>query len=106
MTNGLEMKKAPVGFSWTTALFGPFPALFRQHWSWGIGIAIGNLALYGLVGLVCAFFYNKIYIKSLFSKGYWVHDFGGLPVDVLKAQLGYIQFPKTAPSSFNPTATF
>ena len=32
VSNGVEIKQAPIGFSWTTFLFGGWPAVFRQDW--------------------------------------------------------------------------
>lgn len=93
MTNGFEVKKAPVGFSWTTALFGGFPALFRQHWIWGIAIILANIVTYGIAGIIMGFFYNKIYIKDLFKNGYRVDNLGGMSENALKMYLGYLEFP-------------
>ena len=94
LTNGVELKKAPVGFSWTTFFFGGWPALFRQDWIWGIGGILANIVLYGCAGIVCAFFYNKVYIKSLVDKGYKIKDMPGVTEDYLKGYLGYLELPK------------
>lgn len=97
MTNGVELKQVPLGFSWTTAFWGGFPALFRGDWGWGIGLLIGNAFTYALAGIVAAFFYNRVYAKSLFDKGYRVH---ALPPNVteesLKVYLGYLTLPTGA----------
>lgn len=69
-----SVKKAPVGFSWTTFFFGFFPAMFRGHWVGVLailGLTIGTL---GLAPLVMAFFYNKWYLKSLVEDGYKVEE--------------------------------
>jgi hypothetical protein len=98
LTNGLEIKKAPVGFSWTTFFFGPIPALLRQDWMMG-GIILGlSLFFFGFVSIVFAFFYNKMYIKNLFKAGYTVHNYGMMNEDSLKIYLGYITLP-TPPST-------
>jgi hypothetical protein len=73
VTNGIEIKKVPLGFSWTTFLFGGWPALLRQDWIVGIAVILASLATYGLAGVIFAFMYNKVYAKALFAKGYWVH---------------------------------
>jgi hypothetical protein len=97
LTNGVEVKKAPIGFSWTVFCFGGWPALFRQDWLWGFGLFVACLLSYGLAGVVCAFFYNKVYAKSLFDSGYRVHS---LPPDIteegLKNYLGYLTLPGKA----------
>jgi hypothetical protein len=93
MTNGIEVKKAPVGFSWTTFFFSGIPGLFRQDWIWAVAIIIAAVVTHGVAGVIAAFFYNKIYIKSLFGKGYYVHNLGGLTEDSLKTYLGYIHLP-------------
>lgn len=94
VSNGVEVKTVPLGFSWTVFFFGGWPALFRQDWLWGIGLIIGTILTYGLVGLVFAFFYNKIYAKGLFSSGYKIHALPpGVTNDHVKEYLGYIEFP-------------
>jgi hypothetical protein len=97
LTNGVEVKKAPIGFSWTVLCFGGWPALFRQDWIWGFGLLIAGLLTYGLAGVVAAFFYNKVYAKTLFDDGYRVHS---LPPDIteegLKNYLGYLTLPTKA----------
>ena len=35
-----NIKKAPVGFSWTVFFFGCFPAVFRGDWKWFLIMAI------------------------------------------------------------------
>jgi len=68
-----EIKKAPVGFSWTTFFFGFFPALFRSDWKWAIIIFIVAMVTFGIGNIVFAFIYNKLSIKDLiFSSGFKV----------------------------------
>ena len=93
LTNGIELKTAPVGFSWTTCLFGGWPAIFRQDWAWGVGLVIADVITYGIAGIVFGFTYNKIYIKGLINKGYTITDTGGLTPEFLKAYLGLIKLP-------------
>lgn len=65
-----EMRRAPVGFSWTTLFFGFFPALFRSDWKWTLIMFILNIITYCLSSFVFMFIYNKLYIKDLINKGY------------------------------------
>lgn len=75
--NGVE-KEVPTGFSWTTLLFGFFPALFRGDLKWVAIMLITNLVVglltFGL-GLLVTFvvfaaIYNKKYEKDLKIKGW------------------------------------
>lgn len=94
VTNGVEVKKVPLGFSWTTFFFGGFPALIRGDWTAGIIIIIACMFTWGIAGIVAAFIYNKMYAKSLFEKGYKVHSMPpGYTEDMVKAELGYMKFP-------------
>lgn len=72
MTNGLETKKVPLGYSWTMCFWGCFPAFFRQDWLWAIGLLISCIIAGPVVSIACSFVYNKVYAKSLFEKGYKV----------------------------------
>lgn len=66
------MKQAPVGFSWTTLIFGPFPAFLRGDVGSGILIAVLYLFTGGIAVIPFAFLYNKMYLKKLMFEGYKV----------------------------------
>lgn len=75
-------KQAPVGYSWTTALWGFWPALLRGDLKWA-GIIFGTemvvafftfgLGIY-IPCIVFGFIYNKQYIKGLVEKNYQVKE--------------------------------
>ena len=94
LTNGVEIKNAPIGFSWTTFFFGGIPAAIRGDWLWAIGIFVGSFLTWGIVAVIAAFIYNRIYVKSLFDKGYKIHTLPyGYSENELKIDLGYLKFP-------------
>lgn len=96
LTNGVEIKRAPIGFSWTTFFFGGFPALIRQDWIWGLGIIVAGSFTYGVAGVICAFFYNKEYIKTLIKQGYTIQSLpSDLTEDELKTYIGFVELPMT-----------
>lgn len=74
------VKRAPVGFSWTTAFFGACPALIRGDLKWfgiqaGIAISVGlfTAGVGGIItSIVFGFIYNKLYVQELLTKGYRV----------------------------------
>lgn len=96
VTNGLDIKKVPIGFSWTTLFFGLFVPLIRMDWLWVVIMLVSGALSYGLIPIVLSFFYNKIYAKNLFNKGYAV--MGSLPsttsIDHLKIELGLVTIPE------------
>ena len=67
-----RLREAPVGFSWTTLFFGPFPALFRGHYAGALIILLVNTVTSGIAGLIFPFFYNKWYVNYLIKDGYKV----------------------------------
>lgn len=76
------MKDGYFGFSWTTLLFGFFPALFRSDFITFLGgfiiTLILGLATYGIawlvIGIIWAFMYNKNYTRKLLEQGYIFAD--------------------------------
>ena len=95
-TTGLT-QKGYYGFSWTTLLFGPFPALFRSDFvtfiaSIGLCIVISLVTL-GVGGwltyVVWAFMYNKFYTRRLIQKGYVLADEAGRMIEA-QAKLGIV----------------
>jgi hypothetical protein len=85
------IKKAPVGFSWTTLFFSGFPSLFRGDIKWFIVQVL--LCWTGISFIIFAFIYNKIYIKKLLEKGFKVKDVEGGTLEDAKTKLG-INLPK------------
>lgn len=93
LSNGVEVKKAPVGFSWTMFLFGFFVPLLRADWVWFVVMLVLGLLFWWIPAVVIAFFYNKIYLKSLFDKGYKIHKSDEITDEKLKNYLGYVNLP-------------
>lgn len=68
-----------VGLSWTTFFFGPFVPLFKKDW-WGLLIYLLYIVLLFLIpinhsqkylfSIMMFFWYNSIYISTLYRKGY------------------------------------
>ena len=94
VSNGIEIKQAPLGFSWTTFFFGFCPALFRQDWIMAIVIAALGLFTFGMSTVVFAFIYNKMYLKSLLNSGYTVEGYSnGVGEEMVKNYLGFVTLP-------------
>jgi len=83
-TTGIT-KKAPIGYSVTTLLFGPFPALLRGDFKWFLIMCI--LSGTGLVFLLFPFIYNEMYVKKLLEKGFKVVHAEGDSVANIKQKL-------------------
>jgi hypothetical protein len=84
VTNGIEIKEVPLGFSWTTLFFGFFPSLIRGDYMMFVVILLLQLITSGISGIVFAFIYNKMYAKSLLMKGWQVSH---LPVPMTEEKL-------------------
>jgi len=89
------MRKGYIGFSWTSLLFGCFPAIFRGDW-FGCLLYVGLSVLLAVLTLgignivlmiVWAILYNKWHLKRLIEKGYRLADGSEASLSV-KAELG------------------
>ena len=73
-----KAKEVKLGFSWTTLFFGALVPLFRLDFKYYAIMLAANFLLavtdlYELspiATLAFAFFYNKLYAKDLYKKGY------------------------------------
>ena len=70
-------KKGRRGFSWTTLLFGFWPALFRGDAKWAIvqfALGLSGFLTFGISSLIsCIVFgfkYNELHLNDLREKGY------------------------------------
>lgn len=89
-SNGFEIKRAPIGFSWTTFFFSFFPAIFRNDWKWAGIMFVAYLFLYGLVGIIMSFLYNKLYLKDLLNKGYKITEYVNCTEQEVKCITGLV----------------
>jgi hypothetical protein len=94
------IKRAPVGFSWTTLFFGALPALFRGDIKWFCLQFLIACFTANLSAIVFAFIYNKTFILKLLEKGFKVKDVEGGNLEDAKRKLG-VNLPKfeTAPAT-------
>lgn len=65
-----QVKHPKIGFSWTTLFFAFMPALIRGDFKWFFVQLVLAILSVDLSSLIFAFFYNKIYLNDLLSKGY------------------------------------
>ena len=76
-----HLRKAPLGYSWTTLFFGPFPMLFRGAWKWFFIILITNVITSGLAALVWSFLINRLYLNDLLDDGFALVSAGSSSLD-------------------------
>ena len=76
-----NVKEIKLGFSWTYFFWGFLVPLFRGDWKWFLILFFGPSVLaavsagiliitFPVLYLVFGFFYNKIYAKELYEKGF------------------------------------
>lgn len=65
------IKECKIGFSWTNLFFGFFCPLFRADWKYLLIMILVDCLTFGFSSLIFPFFYNKLYINELLSKGYY-----------------------------------
>ncbi|PHS69509.1 MAG: hypothetical protein COB23_06035 [Methylophaga sp.] len=98
-----QMKKAPVGYSWTTLFFTIFVPLLRGDWKWAIIMFLIVIVFGAFVttvaptvppqsiplwtGIIFGFIYNKIYVQGLVSKGYEVTSAENGEIDEIEKKL-------------------
>lgn len=84
-----QLAAAPVGFSWTTAFFGPFPMLFRNDWKWFfVSLALAFFTG-GLSSFVMMCIINKLHIQELVRQGFRVRSVQVGTVKQAEAVVGY-----------------
>jgi hypothetical protein len=89
-----NIKKVPVGISWTVFFFGCFPAIFRGDWKWFLIMLILQIITFSLSSFVMMFIYNKIYLNSIIENGYASVDSNDV-LSPIEGKLG-MKIPKIA----------
>lgn len=65
-----QIRRAPVGFSWTVFFFGLFPALFRRDWVGFLLMFLCSLFTLGFSTWWFMFTYNGHYERRLIEDGF------------------------------------
>ncbi|AAV90257.1 uncharacterized protein ZMO1_ZMO1633 [Zymomonas mobilis subsp. mobilis ZM4 = ATCC 31821] len=65
-----KIRKAPIGFSWTTFFFGLWPAIFRGSWKYALLMFLTIFPTLGLSTLIWPFIFNRLYLNSLLEDGF------------------------------------
>lgn len=87
------IKRASIGYSWTTLFFPTLPALFRGDLKGFLIQAILDCLLIPI--LIFPSIYNKQYLQKLLSGGYKVRSAEGTTLEAAKGKLG-INLPELA----------
>lgn len=96
-----QVRSAPIGFSWTTFFFGPFPMLFRSSFKWFAIIFLLAVFTWGLSSLVFMFIINRLYLNDLLKDGYKFKAAGRSSYDAVAA---YARYPVPVLEPRAPTA--
>jgi uncharacterized protein YecT (DUF1311 family) len=81
------IKKAPIGFSWSTLMFPAWSAFFRADWkAFFLQLLTDYVFVLGLV--IWPFIYNKMYLNKLLERGFKVKEVRGMTLDRAKKRLG------------------
>ena len=65
-----RVREAPLGFSWTTFFFGPFPMLIRGAWKLFFLELLTAALTFGLAWFYWIFAVNRHYAKDLVRDGF------------------------------------
>lgn len=93
-----QLRRAPVGYSWTMFFFGPFAPMVRGDWKWAgiiflmaiVAAVISGGFLGWLPGLIGSFMWNRSYLDRLISDGFQVKATEkGSSLDKIDRELGY-----------------
>lgn len=93
-----QIRRAPVGFSWTMFFFGFFAPLFRGDGKWALiifllslGVGILSAGFLGWIpAIIGAFMWNKSYLDRQLSDGFLLKATEkGTDFERLDSELGY-----------------
>jgi hypothetical protein len=87
ITNTIETKKVPLGFSWTILFFGGIPLMLRGAWLAGIMLSIMSMFTFGIVNILMAFIVNKSYLNEKLNKGWKIKAAVGISEAELKSHI-------------------
>lgn len=88
------IRKAYLGFSWTSLLFGPFPALLRGDFIafftylfvWSATFLLSAGWAVPFFWLIWAFLYNRWHARRLIERGYAISG-GQVPIEEARTRL-------------------
>ena len=82
-------RKAPLGFSWLTLLFGFLVPLVRGHWTQALISLLLSGVTYGIYWLIYPFFVNYYYRKHLYNNGFRPIEIVGISEEEYEKRTGW-----------------
>lgn len=94
-------RTAPVGFNWRLLQFGALLPLYQREWKLSLLVITGGALTFGVSNVLVAFFYNKLYVRSLVADGFLARGTEEGSIDQIETHLG-LKLPRHLPSDEPP----
>lgn len=96
-------RTAPLGYNWRLLQFGALLPLYQREWKLSLLIIAGGALTFGVSNILIAFYYNKLYVRSLVAAGFLARGTEEGSIDQVEAHLG-LKLPRHLPSD-EPVST-
>jgi hypothetical protein len=96
-------RTAPMGFNWRLLQFGALLPMYQREWKLCLLVVVCGALTFSVSNVLLAFFYNKLYVRSLVANGFLARNTEEGTIDQAEARLGRA-LPRHLPSDEPPPA--
>lgn len=90
-------RTAPIGYNWRLLQFGALLPMYQREWKLCMLVIAAGALTFSVSNVLIAFFYNKLYVRSLVSCGFLARDTEEGSIDEAETHLG-LKLPRHLPS--------
>lgn len=90
-------RTAPLGYNWRLLQFGALLPLYQREWKLCLLVIAGGALTFGVSNVLIAFYYNKLYVRSLIAAGFLARGTEEGSIDQVEALLR-MTLPRHLPS--------
>lgn len=95
-------RTAPIGFNWRLLQFGALLPMYQREWKLCLLVTVGGALTFSVSNVLLAFFYNKLYVRSLIAAGFLARGTEEGCIAEVEAHLG-LSLPRHLPSDETPS---
>lgn len=95
-------RTAPIGFNWRLLQFGALLPMYQREWKLCLLVVVGGALTFSVSNVLLAFFYNKLYVRSLIAAGFLARGTEEGCIAEVEAHLG-LSLPRHLPSDETPS---